>query len=222
MEVPRRGRVKTYASSIFGLKYPLSPVCPWVADAVCLGYRLWGWGVWGSALPHQSKAWPAPSPTHLHLKLFQDLSLSSLSCFQVCFLGCALLQSVHFKNERPVRPLPLDRKRVGIWYINIQTNTCDHSSKTGEYRKPLKRDEMPFRSWKENGVWTQPGIVVLLCISSPFSVYGGTDRANFWCKGRDFCYTQERVNMTSQIWLCSKLTRLPLSSSLSALFNSLL
>lgn len=193
MEVPRRGRIKTYTSSIFGLKIPLASSMP-VSGGCCVsGIQALGIGVWGSALPHQSKAWPAPSPTHLHLKLFQDLSLSSLSCFQVCFLGCALLQSVHFKNERPVRPLPLDHKRVGIWYINIQTNTCNHSSKTGEYRKLLKRDKMPFRSWKVNGVWTQPGIVVLLCISSPFSVCGGTDRANFWWKGRDFCYTQEWV-----------------------------
>lgn len=158
----------------------------------CVWDTALGMGVWGSALSHLSQAWPAPSHIHLHLKLFRDLCFSSLSRIQVCFLGCALLR---FKNERHVRPLPLDRRSVGIWYINIQTNTCDRGSKTGECRELLKRNEKPYHSgpW-ERMVWIrQPGIVVLLCISSPFTVYGGTEGANFWCKDRGFCYTQEQV-----------------------------
>lgn len=162
--------------------------------------------------PHLSQAWPAPSPIHLHLKLFRDLCLSSLSRIQVCFLGCALLR---FENERHVRPLPLDRRSVGIWYINIQTNTCDRSSKTGECRKLLKRNEMPYRSgpW-ERMVCEYGSLELLFCfVSLPPSLFMVAQKEQtFGVRVEFFVTHRNRLNMASQIWLCSKLARLPLPS----------
>lgn len=179
---------------MFDLKYPSPPVCLWIGGHCAPGIQsLKDGGVWGSALPHRSKAWPAPSPTHLHSKMFWDLSFSSLSHMQVCFLGCALLQSVHFINEKHVRPLPLNRKSVDIWYISIQTNTCDPSSKTGECWKLLK-NEMPYHSGPGERMVCECNLKLLFCFASfPPSVCGGTGGANFWCKIWGFCYTQEQI-----------------------------
>lgn len=105
IEIPRGGRVKTYTSSMFGLKQPFPPVCPVLVDTVYLGSRDGGVGQC-TASAEQGLTCPFP-----HTFAPQSV-LRPQKCFshiQVSFLSCGLLQSVHFVNERHVIPLPTGR-----------------------------------------------------------------------------------------------------------------
>lgn len=57
---------------------------------------------------------------------------------------------------------------------------------------------------------------LLFCFASlPPSVYGGTGGANFWCKIRGFCYTQEQIKHGKSNLALERepvLGKLPLSS----------
>lgn len=156
------------------------------------GIRAPGMGVWGSALSRgQSKAWPASSP--------------SLSHIQVCFLGCALLQSVRLINQRHVRSLPLDRKSVDIWYINIQTNTCNHSSKTGECRKLLKENEMPYHSDLGKRMVCECNLKLFCFASLPPSLFMvAQEGQTFGVRFKVFVTHRNRLNMANQIWFWRK------------------